>query len=380
MVLSIVQVIGNVAVGGAERHLLDLVDGLGTYGDRVQAICPRRGPLSDALTERGVRVDFVEMALPRANDDYALSSAVVDHLTQCFRVWQPDVVHSHLYPAHLHASIAAVQAGVPVVVHTAHSLVVRRHDGVLGRLPGLRSIATSRAVARLLTQAGIPAERLAVIYNGVGPEHVRNVEVEAVRAARSELKLSSGPLVGTVARLSPEKGVDVLLRALALVVGRVGEIVGLVVGDGPQAAALQQLALELGLCDRVHFPGARHDIPLLNRLLDVFVLPSREEACPIALLEAMAAGRAVIATRVGGSSELIADGVDGLLVEPDDPPAMADAIGTLLAHDARRAALGLAARRKVEAHFTREQMVRATRAWYARRRSEEPVSSSTHTC
>src|SRR5207237_217890 len=125
----------------------------------------------------------------------------------------------------------------------------------------------------------------------------------------------------------------------------------LIAGDGSQAAELHRLADELGLSETMRFLGARRDIPVLNRLLDLFVLPSREEACPMALLEAMAAGRTAVATHVGGTPEVVTHAVDGWLVPPDDPMALSQALLMLLEDPARRAAMGAAARQKVATQF-----------------------------
>lgn len=365
MTLSVVQVIGNVAVGGAERHLLDLVHGLRQRQTSIRVICPRPGPLVEALAEQGVPIQYLEMVRPRPGDEYGLDQAAVEQLVAWFREWQPDVVHSHLYPAHLHASLAAVQAGVSAIVHTAHTLIMRPGDVLLGRLSRAVTIATSGAVLDLLVGAGLPRTNVELIYNGIGPDHFR-LDRRAIDRARAELDLGEGPVVGTVARLSPEKGVDVLLRALRDVVEVVPSVTAVFVGDGPEAAALRQLVADLGIAKQVRFLGTREDVSVLNHLFDVFVLPSREEACPMALLEAMAAGRAVVATRVGGSPELVEHGVDGLLVPPESPNALARAVVNLLADAAAREAFGNAARAKVVARFTRDRMVSATLACYRR--------------
>jgi glycosyltransferase involved in cell wall biosynthesis len=317
------------------------------------------------LIALGLPVQFLEMVQPLPQDEYALDRSVVDELRALFGQWEPDLVHSHLYPAHLHASLAADLAGVPAVVQTAHTLVVRPGDLALERLTRSRTIATSHAAAAALMDAGMSHERIEVIHNGVGFEHV-SVDRAAVRRARAELALDGGPVVGTVARLSHEKGVDVLMTALREVVEQFRSVTALIVGDGPEEVRLRQLAAGLGISGSVRFVGARDDVAALNRLLDVFVLPSREEACPMALLEAMAAGRAVVATRVGGSPELIDNGVDGLLVAPEEPSALGAAIVELLQQPSRRAALGSAAREKVTHGFTRERMVCNTYAYYTR--------------
>jgi glycosyltransferase involved in cell wall biosynthesis len=365
MALSVVQVIGNVALGGAEAHLLDLVDGLAAFGVYTRVVCPRPGPLSETLERRGVPVEFVEIVRPRAGDEYALDRVALSRCAALFRAWSPDLVHSHLYPAHLHASLAALEAGVPAIVQTAHTLVVRNGDRIVQRLTDASSIATSQAVADVLVGADLPASRVEVIYNGVRQEYL-NVDAQATRRARSELNIGDRPVIGTVARLSPEKGVDALLRALVAVVERFPALIALIVGDGPQARALRRLADELGLGDNVAFLGARTDVAVLDYLMDVFVLASREEACSMALLEAMAAGRAIVATCVGGSPELIADGVGGLLVQPDEPAALAAAVIGLLENGQRRKKFGAAARHTVAEQFTRERMVSRTNALYER--------------
>jgi glycosyltransferase involved in cell wall biosynthesis len=271
-------------------------------------------------------------------------------------------VHSHLYPAHLHASLAAAIAGVPAILQTAHTLVVRPGEAAIERLTRSRTIATSHAVAAGLMKAGLSGQRMKVIHNGVGDEHLC-LDTEAVCRVRSELALSDGPVVGTVARLSPEKGVDVLLAALPEVLSYFPSLATLIVGDGSETKRLRELAAGHG---NVRFLGTRRDVAALNRLFDVFVLPSRQEACPMALLEAMAAGRAVVATCVGGSPELIDNGIDGVLVPPEEPAALSAAIVGLLRRPAQREALGCAARKKIARSFTRDQMVTQTYAYYQR--------------
>ncbi|MBV9359184.1 MAG: glycosyltransferase [Chloroflexi bacterium] len=352
-------------MGGAERHVLDLAYGLRARGAEVHVTCPRPGPLVERLRAHGFDAQCLEMVFPRPGDEYGLDVGVVRRLAQRFQERAPDVVHSHLYPAHLHASLAAVEAGVPAVVHTAHTLVVRPGEVLLGRLTAAQTIATSTAVRDLLAGMGVPPTRLEVVYNGVGTEHFE-VPPELVRRARASLGLGDGPVLGTVARLSHEKGVDVLVRALSRVAQAFPSATLVIVGDGPQAKALHALVGRLRLERAVRFLGARADVAVLNRLIDVFVLPSREEACPIALLEAMAAGRPAIATRVGGSAEVITDAVDGRLVLPGRPDRLARMIVELLNDETRRSALGAAARRTAETRFTNDRTVDQTLAVYRR--------------
>jgi glycosyltransferase involved in cell wall biosynthesis len=363
MALSVVQVIGNSVIGGAERHLLDLAQGLMPLGVDVEVICPRPGPLTQQLAAVGIPVQCLEMVRPWPCDEYLLDREALHKLVLFLEKKQPDVVHSHLYPAHLHASLAAEETGIAAIVHTAHTIIVRPGDALLSHVTGAHTIAVSQASARLLEDVGVPSERIKVIYNGIGSEHFED-DQETRQYTRAALGLGTGPLIGTVARLSPEKGIDVFLKAVQQVVSVAPEVTVLVIGDGPQTAELQRLAQQLSLANTVRFLGTRADIPVLNRLLDIFVLPSREEACPMALLEAMAAGRAVVATTVGGSPEIVQHEVDGWLVPPDDPKALSQALLTLLRDTAARATLGAAAYQKVMTQFTRERMIRETLSFY----------------
>jgi glycosyltransferase involved in cell wall biosynthesis len=217
MTLSVVQVIGNSAIGGAERHLFDLVRGLASLGVDVSVICPRPGPLTEQLAECGIPVHGIEMVRPWPNDEYLLDQHALLDLVVVLREKRPDVVHSHLYPAHLHASQAAQEVGIPAIVQTAHTIIERPGDTLLSQVTAARIIAVSHAAARLLEGVGVPPERIEVIYNGVSPEHFQENQ-EDQQHVRHALKLKGGPLIGTVSRLSPEKGIDVLLRAVQQVV------------------------------------------------------------------------------------------------------------------------------------------------------------------
>jgi glycosyltransferase involved in cell wall biosynthesis len=152
--------------------------------------------------------------------------------------------------------------------------------------------------------------------------------------------------------------ISLLLVADSLNVGGAERhVVSLASAIAQQGYRVTLVANQLGLGETVHFLGARTDIPVLNRLLDVFVLPSRDEVCPMALLEAMATARAVVATQVGGTPEVVTRAVDGWLVPPEDPSALARALLMMLEDSALRAALDAATRSKVITQFTRERMV-----------------------
>jgi glycosyltransferase involved in cell wall biosynthesis len=187
-------------------------------------------------------------------------------------------------------------------------------------------VAVGDAVARRIEAlAGLPASSIQTIHNGVA-----DVVLEPVP------RPFDGPVIGTIGRLDHQKGLDLLLRALAELPGA-----GLsIVGDGPERAELERLAAGLGVADRVRFEGWRADARRHLTAIDVFVLPSRFEGFPLAILEAMLAALPVVATSVGSVAESVADGDTGLLVAPEDPVALAGALRRLLADPGQRARMG----------------------------------------
>src|SRR5690606_32738410 len=201
-----------------------------------------------------------------------------------------------------------------------------------------------------------------VVVHGVDPPQV--VTGPAARpAARDRLGLDpDAPVVGTVGNFTPKKDQATLLRAVAALAGDAAPTLVLV-GLGPLEGELRALAGELGIERRVVFAGSRDDVFELLPGFDAFVLSSRFEGLPIALLEAMATGVAPVATPVGGIPEVITDGVDGLLVPPGDPDALATALGKVLRDDALRADLGARARERARA-FDLVHAVRRTEAIY----------------
>ncbi len=363
--LSVMQIVGNSVIGGTESHLLDLVQGLGKSGVHVEVICPRPGPLTEQLSKLDVRVQCVEMVHPWPNGEYLLDQEALLNLGALIKRKRPDVIHSHLYPAYLHASLAAKETSVRAIVNTAHNGIIRPRDALLSHITGAHTIAISQTIAHLLKGVGVPMESIEVIHKGVGPEHFED-DFATQQSLRMELGLENGPIIGTVARLSPEKGIDTFLYAMRQVADVYPGITGLVIGDGPQATELSHLTRQLDLEGIVHFHSACKDTPALNRLLDIFVLPSRMETFSMALLEAMAASRTVVATNVGGTTEVVTHAVDGWLIPPDDPWSLSKAILMLLKHPARRAAMGAVAHRKVAAHFTRDRMIQQTLTFYER--------------
>jgi len=206
---------------------------------------------------------------------------------------------------------------------------------------------------------GIPRQKIIFIPNGVDLQNLKDLPDKLQARARLALPPDQ-VLVGTVARLDPVKRLDVLLQALR----SLSDVGAVVVGDGPERVILIEVSERLKLTERIFFVGHQEDVWPWLAALDVFVLCSDWEGMSNALLEAMAARLPVVATAVGGTPDVVVDGVTGLLVPPRDPPALAKAVVRLLRDPDLRHRMGEAGRERVEEHFSLERMVGRTQALY----------------
>jgi glycosyltransferase involved in cell wall biosynthesis len=253
-------------------------------------------------------------------------------------------------------------AGVPHIVRTRNNLgywltpLHRRLGRFYRRLAGLTVANCEACRQAVLADEGAPPESVVVLENGVDLDRF---------TAIPPLSADTGPVrVGIVANLRPVKGLDLFLRAAAEVARACPEVTFEIAGEGDERPALERLARELGLGERVRLPGVVADVPAFLARVSVAVLCSRSEGMSNAVLEYMAAGRAVVATRVGANGELIEDGVHGLLVPPGDVGALAAAVRRLVEDPPLRARLGAAARRRAERQYSRPAMVRRFEDFY----------------
>ena len=283
------------------------------------------------------------------------------------RSFKPDIVHTHLAKAGALGRIAARIAGVRTVVHTYHGSVFR---GYFGQRESAVYLGIERALARITTRIvaitsgqkadlvdlGIaPSSKIVEIPLGLDLDHFR--ELPAREAALSALGLPrEGRYVAIVARLVPIKDIPTFLRALALVTESLPDVRGLVVGDGPERGAVERLAQNLGLERRCRFLGWRADVPNVYAASDVVALTSLNEGSPVSVIEAMASGRAVVATAVGGVPDVVSEAT-GILVPVGDHRGFADAIVSLLRDPDRRAELGRKGREVAVRRFASDRLV-----------------------
>ncbi len=352
---AVLHVITRLDRGGSAENTL-LSAALMTGYDTVVAVGPTQGersPTEVLARERGV--EFAEVPhLVRPIQPFADLRALWE-LWRLMRRRRFDLVHTHTSKAGLLGRVAARLAGVPCLIHTAHGHVFYGYHGPAlsrvfvwlerwaARFTG-RLVALTRAEQEDQLRFGVaPAEKFAVVHSGVdfGPFARPGADPDITRRV---LGLSlDGLVIGTLGRLTPIKAQADLVRAFAQVRAQVPDAWLLLVGDGEERPALASLAEELGTADRVVFAGWCEEVADTLRAMDIFALPSLNEGMGKALVEAMYVGLPVVATRVGGVPEVVAEGRAGLLVPPAQPAALAEALLELAADPARRRSLGAAA-------------------------------------
>lgn len=352
--LRVVQVAGSGDVGGGERYLEILARRVDRARFALEVVVPEPGRLQGRLEALGIPVHRVD--LTRLVDPVALR-----RLAALVRARGPALVQSHGARSNFYARLACRLAGGSVHIATVHN-ALRDYPVSAPRRALYRALDrwTVPLSARVVCVAGALAReygsRAVVIPNGVELERFDPARVGGA-PGRERWGLGAAPVVGFIGRLTPQKDPETFLRALARLRPLVPGVRALVVGDGPLRGRLEAQAHALGLADVCRFTGAREDVPELLAAMDVFVLSSVSEGFPFAVLEAMAMGRAVVATAVSGVDELIEPGVSGLLVAPRDPAALAQAVAEVLRAPDRRAAFGRAARERVRARFSADRMV-----------------------
>lgn len=360
--LRLLYVVGNFVAGGAERHLLELWSRIDRDRFEVTIACfHREGQFTREVEALGWPIH--ELGLGRRIYDLAGLRGLLRlvHLTFAVR---PDVIHGYLFGPNLFAVLAGRWCRVPAVVVAKRNMDAFEspRQAWLQKLAhrwATHVTAVSSAVADSVVALGVARARITVIPNGVDADRFVTPPTGA-----HVLKTNGTPLVGSVGCLAPRKDYATLLDAMALMRDRPFEVA--LIGDGPERAALEARAVSLGLAHRVRFLGERADVDRLLPEMDVFVLSSREEGIPNALLEAMAAGRPSVATAVGGTPEVMQDGETGWIVPPASPERLAAALDHALGDPVEATRRGDNARRHARASLSIDAMVRRHEDYYER--------------
>jgi len=354
-------------VGGLERVVLALASGFRRRGNRVAVaaiVTPGKPepPLLAALREHGVELSV--LAIPDRR--YLHERGAVRTLCRALR---PDVVHTHGYRPDVVDAGVARRLGIPIIT-TVHGFTSKDWRTRLYERLQVRAFrhfdavaAVSRPQVDLLVRRGVMPERIHLVRNA----WMGGTPLLGRDAARRALGLSgANRQIGWLGRFSHEKGPDVLVKAMALLTDL--PVSAAMLGGGPTLASVREEAAQLGVADRITWPGQVPDAAPLLSAFDLVVLSSRTEGTPIALFEAMAAGVPVVASRVGGVPDVVGDG-EAVLVPADDPEALAAAVRAVLADPAGARTRADAARRRLASAFALDPWLDRYEAVYEAARS-----------
>lgn len=358
--VRILHIIPNFGPGGAERMLVNLLEAFDRERFEVKAVSLY--PESGTILEKEIREK--EFKVFYLNKRQGLDLRMIPQLYHLFCVFRPDVVHTHRYVLR-YTLLPAILARVPVRVHTVHSVAQKEVDlpgklvhQIAFRWGGVLPVSISREVANTIRDMYGRKVNTPVIYNGIPTKEF------AAKTGRDNDKRKKDLILLHVGRFAPPKNHCLLIEAFALAVKEYPGMQLWLVGDGPLRAEVEALVKEKGLDEKIFFLGIRDDVSALLGNADIFVLPSDWEGVPLTVLEAMSANKPVIATVVGGVPELIEDDISGILVPPQNPEALANAVLCLAKDPELRQKMGKAAQERAVAMFDISRAAREYEALY----------------
>ncbi len=339
-------------------------------------ICQRPGPLTKLAANLGVRYEFVPQ-LTRPISPLR-DAAALYQLWRLMRARQFDIVHTHSSKTGVLGRVAARMAGIPVITHTVHGFAFpaepsrwkRRLYAALEAVGGRccdAVICLNSSDRQVATELGVSEKKLSLVPNGVDLIGYHPISPQDRNLVRQRLGLPCDqPVAVMVGRLWPQKDPATFVKAAiaAIEAGQIGHFA--IIGDGRLRSELKALLSEHHTGERIHLLGWRDDVAQVLPAFDVFVLPSRWEGMPLAILEAMACALPCVVSDIPGNRSLIDDGVDGYVVPIGDVEAFRSKLGILMADSSLRQAFGQAARSKVEQHYSMSRRMDAITALYQR--------------
>src|SRR3989344_9498339 len=357
MTLTVLHTESSNGWGGQENRILKESLGLKKIGVRVLIACQPGSMLAERGTEAGIEVKKIEMKS-------SISIFAIAALLKIIRNENINIVCTHSGKDSMLGAIAGRLSNMkPVIVRTRHLALPITSKITYSLLPH-KVVTVSEYVRRyLVEEKGIPAHKVVSIPTGIDIDRFNPDVVKAV--PREELGIAADArIVGTVAILRRKKGHHILLDAIPIVLREFPETVFLFAGDGPQRKNIEERISELGIGNNVKLLGLRNDIPEILKTIDLFVLPTLQEALGTSFIEAMAMGKPVVGTKAGGVPEVVKDGISGILVEPENPAALAGAIISLLRNRERMRQMGDAGRKIVEENYSIDVMVKRLYDFY----------------
>ena len=366
--INVLHIIFGGDVGGGARYLLHLTEGFDNNKYKLSFIFPRRTNFVRELEKRNFTTLVVNM-------ESKFNIRTIFQIKNYIRTNQIQIVHTHGARASFYGRIAAKLAKAPIIITTVHASLYGYPVNRLKKIIYIyldklttrfcdKIICVSNALADdLMRKTKINANKLTVIHNGIDFNKFNQIKDSSYLFKEFNIT-DENKTIGIIGRIAYEKGHAYFLKAIVEVIKVFPKLKCLIVGEGPLKREVEELSKELGILQNCIFTGVRYDIPEILSILNVLVLSSLAEGLPTVILEAMAARCPVVATRVGGIPELIKDNKTGLLVEPKDFLALAEAIINLLQDNKKAKEMAYTSRHVAEDNFTVEQMIKRTEGVY----------------
>ena len=365
--MKVLQLINTLSTGGAEMHLLTLCRYLKRQNVEIVVACLRE----HVKDSRSLRLDFEEEDIRVINlqADSRYDSLFLGRIARVLREERPDIIHTHLPRADVAGAFARVFHPGLVWVCSVHAIYSEDWSGrwslplfnLLWRRADIM-LCISHAVREWLVGRGVPQDKARVIHYGIEPEKFSEPRVNL----REQWGLNDNAVVGSIGRLEPRKGHDLLIQAMPELCMRVPSARLLIAGHDPcgYGVTLRRLIDRLGLGEKLRLVGFQTDVVSFLNALDVFAFASSSEGFGQVVIEAMAAGKPVITSKIAPLTEIVADGETGLLVESGSPQSFASAIAQLLIDPMERHRMGARGRERVTKCFTAERMTQETLLLY----------------
>lgn len=371
--IRVMHLLYSLETGGLEKGTATLVNNMNSEIFE-SSICCLSGLGTSLKLIKNEEIKIFDMKTGDAHELFLFL-----RLAKLFREQRIDILHAKGWPALFDGVLGARIAGVPVVIYSEHGKNIDDFYDIKKRRVWTRRllaplidkiITVSEELKRGLVEiTGLNEKQIVCIHNGV---FFPDICVENEKKRREIGLEQNDILIGTVGRIDPVKNFDIFIRSAEEVLKKFPYVKFLLIGDGPIKGELESLTTELGLSKQVIFLGERNDVAELLKIMDIFVLPSKSEGLSNTILEAMSAGLPVIATDVGGNSELVIDGETGILIQPGDVSALATEIINLLQNDEKRRKMGKAGFVKAKREFSIEKMVKSYEelylSWYRKKR------------
>jgi len=359
--MKVLQLTTHMNIGGIANYILSLSTALKREGLET-VVASSGGNLEDELEKRGIRHIRLDIDTKSELSPKILKSVFT--LTGIVRSQSINIMHAHSRVSQMAASFVSRITGVPYIT-TCHGFFKKRFRKIFDTW-GVRVIAISDQVrAHLKDDLGVAGDRIALIYSGVDIDRFsRAYTTDEISGRKKSLGLKEGPVIGTIGRLSSVKGQKFLIEAMKDVVSRRRDAQCVIVGDGDEEAALKTMAKSLGIEEALHFFKSDLDTNKFLSIMDIFVFPSVKEGLGIALLEALASGRACVASDVGGIRDVIKNGSSGILVPVGDSRAIADVVLRLLGDDLLKKEMALKGRLLVKENFSLGSMAERVAGLY----------------